>query len=66
MSEQLRNLIVESGYSQYAIYTACGIDKGAMSRFMSGKVGLGMATLDRISVFLGVELTASYPNKKGG
>ena len=55
-SEQVREAIRQSGLSQYAICKACGIDKSYMSKFMSGKVGLRMASLDQIADLIGMEV----------
>src|SRR5271157_355451 len=47
-SEQLRQAIERSGMSRYAIGQAAGIDKATMSRFMAGKVGLSLESIDKI------------------
>ena len=56
-SDQIRAAIRQSGLSQYAIWTACGIDKASMSRFMTGKGGLTLELLDRIADLIGMKVT---------
>ena len=45
LSNQLRTIIDGSGLSQYRIAKECGIDKSALSRFMSGERGLSTENL---------------------
>jgi hypothetical protein len=61
-TDQVRQAIRDSGLSQYAIWKACGIDKGNMSRFMRGQVGLSLENLDRIADLIG--MTATLKSKK--
>jgi hypothetical protein len=60
MSEQLssviRRAILESGESRYAIAFKCGIDQAILSRFMAGKGGMGLATMDKLVAGLGIEV----------
>jgi hypothetical protein len=67
-SDQLRRAIEESGLSRYAINKAAGIDKGVMSKFMAGKVGLRMESVDRIVSVLSLKLVveSSPITKKRG
>jgi hypothetical protein len=48
-SDQLRRVVDASGRSRYAICKAIGLPQSAMSRFMTGKGGLSMDTLDKLS-----------------
>ena len=61
-TDQMRQAIRDSGLSQYAIWKACGIDKGNLSRFMKGQGGLGLELLDRIASLIG--MTVSLKSKK--
>ena len=67
-SEQLRQAIERSGMSRYAIGQAAGIDKATMSRFMAGKVGLSLESIDKIVDVLRLKLVAepSHKTKKTG
>ena len=63
LSDQIRNAINDSGLSRYAICKACDIDKGTMSRFMSGQVGLSLETIDRVGVFLDLHVVKRQKQK---
>jgi transcriptional regulator with XRE-family HTH domain len=57
-SDQIRAAVDASGISRYRICQEIGLNQGAMSRFMSGKGGLSMDTLDRLADLLGLEIVA--------
>jgi transcriptional regulator with XRE-family HTH domain len=56
LGEQVRRAVRDSGQSQYRIAKETGVDKGALSRFMSGERGLTTDTLDRLVEHLGLTL----------
>jgi hypothetical protein len=60
MSEQfsklLRRAIEESGMSHYAIGINCRIDQAVISRFMAGKGGFNLATIDKLVEGLGIQV----------
>jgi hypothetical protein len=58
LSDQIREAIDTSGHSRYAICKAIGLNQGAMSRFMSGKGGLSLDSLDRIGELIGLEVVS--------
>ncbi len=62
-SDQLRQAIERSGLSHYAIGKAAGIDKGNLSRFMAGNVGLSLESIDKIVAVLRLKLVAESPRK---
>jgi transcriptional regulator with XRE-family HTH domain len=64
ISDGIRAAVDASGMSRYAICKALGIDKGLMSRFMNGKGGLAMATLDAIADLLELEVRPRKAGKK--
>jgi transcriptional regulator with XRE-family HTH domain len=55
LAEQLRELIVDSGITFYALAESCGIDRGAISRFVAGERDLCLTSAGRIAEALGVE-----------
>lgn len=58
LSDQIRRVIDSSGMSRYAIAKAIGLDQSVLSRFMAGKSGLSVPTLDRLGVLLKLEVVA--------
>ena len=64
LSNQLRQAVRDSGLSSYAICKATGIDQSTMSKFLAGRVGLGLASIDRLADFLGLKLV-KHVTKKG-
>ena len=65
-TNHLRKAIRDSGLSQYAIWKACGIDKGNMSRFMKGQGGLSLEMLDRVANLIGMTVTLKSKKVKHG
>jgi len=55
-SEQLRRAVKQCPKTGYVICKETGIDKAALSRFLSGKVGLSMASLDLLCEAIGARL----------
>ncbi len=69
-SDQVRDAVDASGMSRYRICAEIGADQGAMSKFMAGKTGLSMDTLDRLAELLGLVVAirpeATGKNRGGG
>jgi transcriptional regulator with XRE-family HTH domain len=61
--DQLRREIKRSGMSMYAIAKATGVDKGQVSRFVSGERGLSQESFSTICDFLGLELVKRQAGK---
>jgi hypothetical protein len=60
----------KQGNSQHCLgrgYRICcdiGLSQASMSRFMSGKTGLAMDTLDRLAEYLGLSVAVRKPEAK--
>jgi transcriptional regulator with XRE-family HTH domain len=65
LSDQVRDAVNGSGLSRYRICREIGLNQGTLSRFMSGKSGLSLESLDRLGELLGLELTIKPPKRKG-
>ena len=57
-SDQIRRAVDSSGLSRYRICKEAGIDQATFSRFMSGKVGMALPTLDALADVLGLDVVA--------
>jgi transcriptional regulator with XRE-family HTH domain len=70
LSEQIRMAIKQSGTSRYVLAHQAGISEAALSRFLTGKSGLTLATLDRLGSALGLQVITTVqktprPSPKG-
>ena len=63
LSEQVRRAVEESGMTRYAICKAIGMHESVMSRFMNGKGGLQMDSLDAVADLLKLNIVADKPRK---
>jgi transcriptional regulator with XRE-family HTH domain len=64
LSDQVRDAVSASGLSRYAICREIRLSQAAMSRFMTGKTGLNMATLDRLAELLGLTIVTRTKGKR--
>ena len=58
LSDQIRTVVETSGVSGYRISAETGIDKAALSRFLSGERGLSMESLDLLAGYFEVKIVA--------
>ena len=58
-TDQLRSAIRDSEMSLGAISQSTAIDKAVLSRFMNGKSGLSVTSIDRLCTALGLSLVSS-------
>ena len=56
LSDQVRRAASRSGLSRYRICKLARIDQATFSRFMAGKVGLSLPTLDALADVLGLDV----------
>ncbi len=71
LSDQIRQAIEAAGVGRNALAKAAGIDRGAFSRFMAGKAGLGLDAVDALAALLGLRIVATvkrpdFPPGKAG
>ncbi|WP_428937286.1 helix-turn-helix domain-containing protein [Fontivita pretiosa] len=64
ISDRLREAILRSGQSRYAIARATGISQAALSRFMSGKRGLSLGSADKLAEYFGLQLLPASRRRK--
>ena len=64
LSEQIRRAVDASGLGHNEIGRMLNIDKGLMSRFMNGKGGLAMASLDALADLLRLQLKPTPKGRK--
>lgn len=66
LSDQVRDAVARSTKTRYAISQETDIDAGSLCRFVQGKVGLSMDSLDRLADCLGLHIVVdSEANEKG-
>jgi plasmid maintenance system antidote protein VapI len=58
LSDQIREAIETSGMTRYRLSALSGVHQAALSRFMRGKVGLTLDSVDRIGEVLGLRIVA--------
>lgn len=56
ISEIIRQAVIDSGQSHYAIWQATGVDQAILSRWIAGERGVNAATLDKLADYLGLTL----------
>ncbi|HEX8914160.1 MAG TPA: helix-turn-helix transcriptional regulator [Humisphaera sp.] len=64
VSDRLRAAIVAAkaaGVSRYRISRATGVEQSALSRFVNGKAGLDVGSVDKLAAFLGLDLVPVDP-----
>ena len=66
ISEQLRQVLLESKHTRYAIFKATGIGQDVLSRFIHGERGLSMEVLDKLGEYLRLRIVADNPPAKKG
>lgn len=66
LTDEIREAVDASGMSRYRICKELGIAESILSRFMSGKAGLSLRTLDRLAKLLDLHLAAPKRRKKEG
>ena len=59
--DQVRQAVNAAGVSRYAICKAGGINQAVMSKFMAGKTGLSMESLNAIADVLQLRIVAEGP-----
>ena len=64
ISEQLRQAIVDSEFSQADVSRATGIKETNLSRFMNARGGLRLSGVDEVCELLGLELRPIPPNRQ--
>jgi plasmid maintenance system antidote protein VapI len=65
LSDQVRDAVIASGMSHYAVAKALGVAESTISRFMNAKGGLSMEYLDRLGELLDLHVV-SGKRKDGG
>ncbi|MGO9916228.1 MAG: hypothetical protein ACLQIB_16210 [Isosphaeraceae bacterium] len=55
-SSLLRQAVLDSGQTRYALAFKCGVDQAVLCRFVAGKSGLNLATVDKLVEGLGIEV----------
>ena len=68
LTDQLRHFIEAGEMSRYELSKITGIDKAVLSKFVHGKCGLSMQSLDKIGETLSLQITKTIipaPRRKG-
>ncbi len=58
-NEQIRRRVRACGLSLYAVCNRAKLGYGPMQRFMTGKCGVTLATLERLAPVIGIKLHIS-------
>jgi plasmid maintenance system antidote protein VapI len=63
-SDQIRQAIEGSKLTRYAIAKATGVPESTLSKFVNGKFGLTLDTVDRLSGVLGLSVVVKHQATK--
>jgi len=66
VSDQLRQVIDDSGLTRYRICKEIGLDESTMAKFYNGQQGLSSKALDRLGEFLDLTIVMGKPTEKKG
>src|SRR5262245_13274844 len=61
-SDQIRDAINNCGTTRYALAKQVGVSGSVLSRFLAGKQGMTLETLDKLAAALGLEVLATVEN----
>lgn len=64
LTEQIRCAMRDSGLMMIEICRATDIEPAVLSRFMNGKAGMNLKTLDRIAELLELRIVSDHSGKK--
>lgn len=64
LSDQIRAAVGTSGVSAYRISAETGIDKAALSRFVSGERGLSLDSIDVLAGYLKLTIVSPKRSKQ--
>jgi transcriptional regulator with XRE-family HTH domain len=64
LTDQIRDAIRGSGTTMYQLAKQIGVPASTLSRFMAGKHGLALATLDKLAEVLGLQLMTTVQQAK--
>ena len=57
LSEQLRQMILDSGLSVYRVAKDSGVPQPVLHRFVAGERDIYLETADRLTAYFGVKLS---------
>ena len=66
LTDQLRQIVANSGKTLGQITRDTDINKSALSRFVNGERGVSMEVLDTLGEYLGLQIVSSKPSKAKG
>jgi len=66
LTDQLRQLVRDSGKTLGEISREAGVDKTALSRFLNCERGVSCEMMDTLGQYLGLRIMAKKPRKKKG
>ena len=64
LTDQIRRAINEFGVSRYRLWKETGIDQAVLSRFVAGKAGMTLKSLDVLADALGLRIVADRSKRK--
>jgi plasmid maintenance system antidote protein VapI len=56
LSDQIRQAMDDSGLTRYRIANDIGMNESALGKFYNGERGLSTKMLDRLGIYLGLEI----------